>query len=87
MQLQAITNVYKPFPPSTWLPPNQLIYPTRHSSTSWSISLTGYPTVPKHLSSLVPTPTHSPNYMFPASSLDCIIIQEGTDNSETSVNK
>jgi len=47
----------------------------------------GYPTVPKHLSRLVPTAIHSPNYMFPAFSLDCMIIDEGTDYSETSVTK
>jgi len=59
----------------------------QHSSTSGSSNLTGYTTVPKDLSPLVPTPTHSPNYMFPAFSLDCMIIEEGTDYSETSVSK
>ena len=60
---------------------NKPFYPTRHSSTSGSSNLTGYTTVPKDLSPLVPTPTHSPNYMFPAFCLDCI--EEGTDYSET----
>jgi len=59
----------------------------RHSNTSCSSSLIGYPTVPKHLPPLVPTATHSPNYMFPAFSLDCMVIKEEIDYSETSVIK
>jgi len=45
------------------------------------------PQYPKHLSQLVPTPTHSSNYMFPAFSLDCMVIKEEIDYSETSVIK
>ena len=62
-------------------------YSARHDSTSCSSNLIGYPRVSKHLSPLVPSPTHSSNNMFPAFCLHCMITEEGTGYSETSVTK
>jgi hypothetical protein len=45
------------------------------------------PRVPKNLSPLVPTYTHSPKHMYPAFSLVCIINEDGTDYSEKSISK
>ena len=56
---------------------------SRHGSTSCSSNLIGYSTDTKKLSPLVPIPTHSPNYMFPAFCLD----STGTCYYETPVTK
>jgi len=50
---------------------------TRHGRTSCPSNLIGYPTVPKHLSSLVLHPTHSTHYMLPALCLNYMIVEEG----------
>jgi len=59
----------------------------RHGRTSCPNNLTGYPTVPKHLSSLVLYPTNSPHYMFPAICLHSMIVEGVRDYSETSLTK
>jgi hypothetical protein len=52
-----------------------------------SSNLIGYHTIPQNLPPLVPSPKHSPNYMFPAFPLEPIITEERTHYSETSVTK
>ena len=79
MRLHTLTNF--------GVDPTKPFYTKCHDSTSCSSSLTGYPTVPKNLSPLVPTPTHSPNYMLPTFLLNWMITEEGTSYSDMSVTK